>query len=75
MLLRILNIIIVFQHLFESFINAYKRYFLNESFFVDNRDKILIIIASKKRERSLKKKLNKHFIFITVVFLNQSIFF
>ena len=61
MLRRILNIIIVFQHLFKTRINAYKRRLLNESFFVDNRNKILIIIkkstiiVSKRRERFIKK--------------------
>ena len=61
MLRRILNIIIAFQHPFKARINAYKRHPLNESFFVDNRDKISIIIKkpiiiiSKRRERSIKK--------------------
>ena len=58
---RILNIIIVFQHPFKTHINVCKRYFLNESFSVDNRDKTLIIIkksiiiVSKKRERPIKR--------------------
>ena len=61
MLRRILNIIIVFQHFFEIRINACKRYLLNESFSVDNRDKTSIIIKrsiiiiSKKRERFVKR--------------------
>ena len=61
MLRKILNIIIAFQHSLKTRINAYKRYFLNEFFFIDNRDKTLIIIKksiiiiSKKSERSIKR--------------------
>ena len=61
MLSRILNIIIVFQHFLEVFINAYKRRLLSESFFVNNRGKTLIIIrkqaiiALKEYKRFIKK--------------------
>ena len=61
-LLNKLNIIIVFQHFFKIFINAYKRYSLNESFFVDNRNKTsiilkrLIIIIINRDERFFKRR-------------------
>ena len=41
-LLNKLNIVIVFQHLFKVRINAFKPS-LNESFYVDNRNKKLFI--------------------------------